>query len=276
MLMPELIAAHVGRALAFVAIVNREDVFPTKAHVDAFVGTQPPAARAHPLSLTQMAYEATLLRDHSLATPVSDYLLQTGLAIEHGGGLKLTKVGAALRTGVERYASHGSSDQEVLEVVGRLDDPITYARLLTEIDKQQRALVIDPYLPSGDLLTLIELASVERVLTRDIGTHGQGREERKRHLAIALGARPEVQLRFLPPEVKELHDRLVLPRSEGAGLMIGTSLGGSQVTVISHLSEDTTSVLRGHYEALWVQGEPLEPIERIGAVAESGYDGGGS
>jgi hypothetical protein len=62
--------------------------------------------------------------------------------------------------------------------------------------------------------------------------------------------------------VKELHDRYVLPAS-GVGLMIGTSLGGSQLTVITHLSEDTTQILRDHYEGLWAQGNVLAPIRRL-------------
>lgn len=267
-LVSDLISAPVQRALNFIAVVNEGDVFPTKAAVDAFVYTEQPTSSLDQFLNPFRGARALAVASLSEVSSVAAYLTATGLAIEHGGGIKLTKSGLALWAGIDKRSLQRPSAQEVLEVVGRLEDPIVYAKLLTEIDKQERALVVDPYLPSADLLNLIELPGVERVLTRDTNVHGQKKDERRRHLAIALGARPDVELRFLSQEVKELHDRLVLPTGVGAGLMIGTSLGGTQLTVVSHLSEDTTEVLRHHYELLWSRGEKLEPVERVAAIVE--------
>lgn len=133
-----------------------------------------------------------------------------------------------------------------------------YARLLTTIDGLTGpVLLVDPYLPSRDLLALLELPGIKRVLARDTGTESETRPDRRRRLAIALGARPEVELRFS----RDLHDRLAIP-SDGGAVMIGSSLGGRKVTVATRLSDQITASLRSHYEEVWNHAEPLEPIQR--------------
>ncbi|WP_167050750.1 hypothetical protein [Salinibacterium sp. ZJ77] len=259
--MSDLVPPHVHKALGFVALVNVSDVFPPKSTVNAFVHAETPRKWGNASGVAAGMVPVSLPPGS-----VAEYLVETGLAIEHGGGLKLTKVGLALNSGLQTPEKRLALDQPLLEVVGRLEDPVVYARLLTEIDKLDGALVVDPYLPAADLLALLELPSVERVLSKDTWTKGVKRDARRRHLQLALGAKPEVELRFLDSEIQELHDRLVLPR-RGLGLMIGTSLGGTQVTVITHLSDDTTSLLRRHYEDLWQQAVPVAPIAR-GAVEE--------
>lgn len=253
------------------AIVNDADVFPPKSAVDAFVHAELPRSAKDRFYGYGSASStlATAANSYFASDSVTHYLLGIGMAIEYGGGIMLTKVGRAFEIGVSKREQFESIGAGIVEVAGRLEDPVTYAKMLTEIDKQIGALVVDPYLPSGDLLTLISLPNVKRVLSRDINANGQKKDERRRHLAIALGARPEVELRFLPLNVKELHDRIVLPSPGGEGLMIGTSLGGTQLTVITHLSRETTDVLREHYEGLWKQAVKLDPIERVRDVSEA-------
>lgn len=246
------------------AIVNDAEVFPSKRNVDTFVYAEVPQPLHGLLEGPGMTLGASALAYQIATSSVATYLLATGMAVEHGGGLRLSKVGRAFETGAERYSRSDTADGGKLEVVGRLEDPVVYARLLTEIDKLPESLVVDPYLPPADLLALLELPSVNRVLTKDASIKGQKQEDRRRHLAIGLGSRPEVELRFLPAEMRELHDRHVLAGSgDEGGLTIGTSLGGSQMTVITHLGVETTQVLRSHYDSLWERALPLEPIARI-------------
>jgi hypothetical protein len=259
--MQQLIPGNVQRGLSFLFALNVGDVYPAAEHVDAFVYAEVPrSAIHHYLQDDQYDDFAGIEGGDS----VVEYLLTTGLAIAHGGGISLTKAGRALAArGDTGIASDGTA--AALQVVGRFEDPITYAKFLTEVDKQESALVVDPYLPPDALFALIELPGVKRVLTRDTAIKGHEQQARRRQLAIAIGVKPEFELRFLPPEVKELHDRYVLPEHSGEGLMIGTSLGGTQVTVVTHLSGDTTKVLRKHYDALWDAASPLEPIARVSA-----------
>lgn len=254
--MSRLLDENVLRALELIALVNPREVFPSREVVDAFVATAPP-------NVWSLAVGVAKGLSRPAPGHVAAYLVDTGLAIDHGGGLKLTKVGAALREGLQREEGRVGHEQPLLEVVGRLQDPVVYAKLLTEIDKLENVMVVDPYLPSEDLLALLGLPAVNRVLSRDTHIRGQAQEDRRRRLQIAIGARPDVELRFQSPGARELHDRVVLPET-GPGLMMGTSLGGAQMTVITHLSDDTTVVLREHYEQLWVESEQVAPISRGG------------
>ncbi len=257
------------RGLRYLAVVNASDVFPTGDQVDAFVYTEVPRVPTDLFETATTSVSLAAFLSQFDRKSVAEYLMTTGMAAEHGGGLRLTKVGRAFEIGVERHSSQGIHAEGKLEVVGRLEDPIVYAKLLTEIDKLSNSLVVDPYLPPADLFALLELPNVTRVLTKDASIKGQNEGDRRRHLAIALGSRPEMAVRFLPTRMRELHDRLVLPGGDQGGLSIGTSLGGSQVTVITHLGIESTQVLRAHYDALWDQAVPLEPIARIGQGDES-------
>jgi len=257
--MQQLIPSNVERGLSFLHALNGGDVYPAAEHVDAFVYA----------ALPQSAVQHYLRDDWdndfekiSGGDSVVEYLVTTGLAIAHGGGISLTKAGSALAVRADAgIVNDGTS--AVLQVVGRFEDPVMYARFLTEVDKQESALVVDPYLPPDALFALIELPGVRRVLTRDTGIKGHERQARKRQLAIAIGVKPEVELRFLPKDVNELHDRYVLPEYAGEGLMVGTSLGGTQLTVVTHLSASTTQVLRKHYDTLWETASRLKPIARV-------------
>ena len=257
--MQQLIPSNVQRGLSFLYALNAGEVYPAAEHVNAFVYADLPRSAVHHYLHDDQQNDFDDIRG---GDSVVEYLLTTGLAIVHGGGISLTKAGRAL-------AIRGDSgividgDAAALQVIGRFEDPVMYAKFLTEVDKQESALVVDPYLPPDALFALIELPGVRRVLTRDTAIKGHQQQARRRQLAIAIGVKPEVELRFLPPDVKELHDRYVLPQHAGEGLMVGTSLGGTQLTVVTHLSADTTKVLRKHYDALWDSASPLEPIARV-------------
>ena len=77
---------------------------------------------------------------------------------------------------------------EVVEVVGHLDDPVTNARALIEVAKLEEPLLIDPYLPASALFDLFGHAEVRRVLAADPlpgrKIAGQTRDERRRDLGI--------------------------------------------------------------------------------------------
>jgi hypothetical protein len=257
------------RGLKYLRMLNDSNVRPLAGFVDAFVEaplTTPTSDfAAFTARLNIPRYAAGNASGDKADIKISSYLLTTGMAesVSDSGALELTEIGLGFLRGIEKeeQATSRVSDS-VIEVVGRLEDPVVYARLLTEIDKQHDALIVDPYLQSTDLLTLLELPSVKRVLTKDTRIRGETAEVRSRRFAIALGARADVELKYLLGRGGELHDRLVIPTA-GEALMIGTSLGGSQMTVISHLSEDTTTLLRAHYEELWAQGDKLDPIERL-------------
>lgn len=245
------------RGLIFVRLMNSRGISPKVSEVEAYASTPFPAGVMDLLTqVSRFNRQVDIVR----------YLKGTGFVVVIGESVRITPIGAAFCDATEELpATRQVDDPKPLEVVGRLEDPVTYAELLAEIDKCRDSLIIEPYIPPTEFASLLKLPEVRRVLTKEtfIIQHGEkvGANDRRRQLAIALGARSDAELRVLPKAIKELHDRYVLP-SSGNGLMIGTSLGGTQLTVVVHLSEDSTQTLREHYDKLWSQAEAVEPIGR--------------
>lgn len=191
----------------------------------------------------------------------ADYLIDARLLTYADRRLTLTRAGTAI---LRATTTGGSStiDTRPIEVVGRMTDPFVYAELLARIDDVQDSLVIDPYLHPGDIAALLRLSNVKRILTRDTRINGMAQVDRAQKLRIAMGARPDAQLRFASANSRELHDRLILPTRGGGGLILGTSLGGTQLTVVTRIGEESTSVLRTHYNSVWDTAAHVEPIAR--------------
>lgn len=268
--MEPLTSPAVLRALGYLILVNDNGVKPSATQLDVY-------ALAHfSLSARDKFFRdeprRSALMDGAIAWDYGDdsttgYLVATGMAHDEGDGIQVTELGRAFYAGAINASFPEARNEDVIEVVGRLEDPGTYARLLTEIDRLGEALLVDPYLPSQDLFALLSLPGITRVLTKDTRVAGEQRDDRRRRLAVALGSQDRAELRFVESSVRELHDRYVIP-ADGSALMIGTSLGGTQVTVTTRLSLDTTELLRTHYEALWGAAEALPPIQRPDASTE--------
>lgn len=250
---------EVLKALRFLYSTNKQKVYPEIGEVTAFATTEEPRGQLD-------GFQSTAF---SLAHGVSprqleDYLISSRLVIVTRDESYLTASGQALVREAELQTIGAS--EAVLEVVGRAHDPVFYAKLLTEIGKLDDAILVDPYLPSNDLYSLLKLSNITRVLTnrgKERSTiAGEDTGKRVEAMALALGAfekRPE--LRVQEPSVRELHDRVVLSKT-GRGLMLGTSLGGKQITVVTHLTDDTTELLLSHYESLFGAASPVEPVVR--------------
>lgn len=255
---PKLVSPIIAKGLAFLRLLNEQRAYPTEAAVNEF-------ARTTTMQSQYTLDETFWVTDQD--PTVTAYLARVGFTVQTRDGLSLTRTGFAFARGLaqmDRMAQTPDADSAPIEVVGRLDDAFTYARLLAQIDAIDEAFIIDPYLAPPELSSLLQLPRVRRVLTKRAPVTGRRKltaDDRTTQLQIHLGANPAVELRLLPPEKRELHDRLVLP-PHGPGLIIGTSLGGSQLTVVTSLGEDSTAQLRAHYDELWSESEAVEPIAR--------------
>ena len=242
----KLLSPEQYRALAFVQVLNNQEVHPTIADIDAFARIKGAGGFAF------FGWENS----------PGGFLVQTRLIIDADGAY-ITEAGAAILADAD---AGGVKTADAVEVAGRMNDPFFYAHVLTQIDSVESSLVIDPYLPSRDLPQLLQLNNVNRVLTlrRASGKNiaGESVDQRHTNLRVSAGARPEVEVRFVEDGSRELHDRLVLARDGSSGLMLGTSSGGTQMTVITRLSPDTARVLISHYEPLWEDGSRVDPIGR--------------
>lgn len=257
-MLPPLVPQPVIRALSFIETLNQSGYTPSEFELRKFLETRQPEDA---LSATMMPWAT--LSNISSAHALPRYLQDSGLAFLTAGRYALTPVGQAIVDAErgEQVRPGGVLTDAPLEVVGRLDEPFTYALILSAIDKVDQALVVDPYMGSRELFSLARLPRLTRVLSKETGIKGEKKDDRTRQFAIAAGARDDLGIRFVPPGNKELHDRLVIP-STGEALHLGSSLGGSQLTVMTLLSTATTDLLRDHYNELWDQAEAVEPIAR--------------
>ncbi|WP_298870591.1 hypothetical protein [uncultured Microbacterium sp.] len=244
---PALLGPKSMRALHFVHTMTNHGHTPTAQEIRSFVD-----ARTN-------RWDWDPLREE-LSRDTVEYLLDAGVLFQDRGVVTMTPVGQAIHSAA--LAADGPVPGTPIEVVGRLNDPFTYAELLTRVNDVQDAIVVDPYLPPDDLRALLRLDNIRRVLTLDQRAAGLDREDRRTKLGIALGARPDVQLRFARSADRELHDRLIMPSGQGDAMILGTSLGGTQLTVITRMGSTATDVLRDHYERVWEDGQTLEPIGR--------------
>ncbi|GEB47289.1 hypothetical protein MTE01_32340 [Microbacterium testaceum] len=247
-LMLTLLGPKSLRALLFVRTLNEQGMQPSRSEVKAFVNAPTHFGDFDPVIF-------------SMSVDTVDYLVNARLLISTARGVTLSSAGTAVLNAAI-IDDDTNAPSTPIEVVGRLDDPFTYAELLTRINDVPGALVIDPYLRAQDLSALLALPNVRRVMTTDGSAGGLPRAERRTKLQIALGARPGVELRFPERGSRELHDRLVLPHQGGEALSLGTSLGGTQLTVITRLGRESTGALRSHYEGVWLSGQTLPPIHR--------------
>lgn len=236
------------RALLFVHTLNAHGASVREHDVDAFIEAR----------TTYLDFD---LHVEAPGPRTVTYLREARLLLDDNGYLVLSPAGQAIL----RSARLKTIDREKaapLEVVGRMTDPFVYAELLTRIDDVEASMLIDPYLHPRDLTALLKLSEVRRVLTLNTQIKGMSREERTQKHRISLGARPEVELRFASDESRELHDRMIIPSGDGESLMVGTSLGGTQLTVITRVGAGPTAALRAHYDSIWDAGGPVEPIVR--------------
>lgn len=188
-------------------------------------------------------------------------LVALGLAQTAHGGYTPTDAGRRALANIDaaaEAASRRTPDSDPVAVIGVAREPVFYSAVLTQLVDLTDVLVVDPYLGADDVRVLARITSVSRVLTgpRPVKDRNEkSPESRLQHLALAAGSRPGLQVRL----TTAIHDRYMLPR-EGAGLMLGASLGGSKVTTAVELSEDATTHHRTTFDSVWADAEAVDPI----------------
>ncbi len=192
---------------------------------------------------------------------IADDLVALGLATNALGSYRPTHAGQRALANIDaatEAATRRTPDSAPVAVIGVAREPVFYTAILGQLIDLTDVLVVDPYLGADDVHVLARITSVSRVLTgpRPVRDRNEKDEtSRREHLALAAGSRPGLKIRL----TTAIHDRYMLP-NEGAGLMLGASLGGSKVTTAVELSEDTTAEHRRTFDAIWADAEPVEPI----------------
>jgi hypothetical protein len=264
----EIVSEHVHRVLAYVAALNRHGVRPGRRVVDEFARrpSPRPTARLNKFQiLAQQMVENALGGVETVeGETFSEYLVRLSW-VKNEDELELTAVGRALLKALNApVLDEGASD--VFEVVLDPDNPFAYAQALGALSQAERALLVEPYLRLEQLIDVEKLGNIERVL---VGSRLSGKD--RELLATGLAALPADR----PLEIrvaKDLHDRYLIPATEGRVTMLGMSLGGigKKVSTITTLGEVASIALRDAHEEIWTDAEVLRTNRAPSAEADPG------
>lgn len=252
------------RTLRYVRTLNDQGVRPSLDHLNAY------ADAVLPRVVLQDNYNSSaasyLMMDHHYESvnTVGKYVMQVGWVEMIDDGAGLTAIGRAISTTAGENTNSAASPPAV-NIMLRGNDPVSYVDFLEALQRVGGGgdvMLIDPYLPSTHVPVLMDEAGVTRVLTSDVPVRDarESRADRTRAFGLLLGARVNGDKAVRYAEKGSIHDRLVLP-SEGTGLMLGRSLGGSHLTAVVELTDTLTSFFRDHYEPIWSQSQPVEAID---------------
>lgn len=151
----QIASEAVLKALGYLVAVADANDAPSRAEVDAYALLPfPQSAREKFWSgrpRDSVLTSAMFHHEHS-DDSTTDYLVASGMAVHSPReGVRITDVGRAFLAGAAKLVDSVQAD-EVVEVVGHLDDPVTNARALIEVAKLEEPLLIDPYLPASALV----------------------------------------------------------------------------------------------------------------------------
>jgi len=256
----EIVDQHTHRVLAYVDALNRHGVKPLAQVVDAFA--ESPERRFETVSRwdavvrSQTAwaiFETKTVPKETFCVFLERLHWITGCP----DAVELTVNARALLKALNA-PTLDESTADLFEIVLNPENPFAYAQALGALGSAPRALLIEPYFRLDQLMDIAELDNIDRVL---VGPDLKPREYDLLATGLAgLEAHPEgreLEVR----KATALHDRYLIPRDEGAVLMLGISLGGigKKVSTLTTLGEEASMALRATYESIWAEAEPIEP-----------------
>lgn len=254
----EIVDEDTHRVLAYVDALNRQGVKPHATSVDEFAerpgrghGLRGMATFARQLALLQPG----LLNPMASGETFSQYLERHGwVRLGANDSVEVTTMGRALLRALNVPAIE-ADDSAVVEVVLDPSNPFAYAQALNSLTTADDALLVEPYFRLDQLQDIAELTNITRVLL------GPGVKPKDRKiLAVGLAAlEPERSLEVRAAD--NLHDRYLIPASEGPVLMLGASLGGigKKVSTITPIGPEASRALRVAHEEMWTSAKVVEP-----------------
>lgn len=255
----EIVSAEVHRVLAYVEALNRHGVRPPADLVNQFASRpdQRTSRTVARFEVTAVRAVERALRSIQTETVGGETFTQYGARLgwfTAGSDVEVTAVGRALLKALNS-PTLGETSADVFEIVLEADDPFAYPQALSALSVARDALLVEPYFRFQQLHDIAEFDNITRVLIgpnlnkTDLGllAHGLAVLERERSVEVRIA--------------RALHDRYVIPRTEGSVLMLGMSLGGigKKVSTITTIGDLASIALREVHEALWDEAKILEP-----------------
>lgn len=250
----EIVPESTHRLLAYVGALNQQGVNPHPSFVEEFA-TQPDrkSESAGGLNRSLELLKQTILFGPPSLESAVDHMYRLGWA-HNDRGVALTVIGRALLKALNAPAIE-DLNSDVFEFVLDKDNPFAYAQTIGALSNIEDGLLVDPYFRLEQLLDIAELDNVTRIL---IGTRLKKAEyEALSHALAAIGEQRAIEVR----KAGDLHDRYLIPRTDGQALMLGCSIGGigKKVSTLTTLSTLSTRALRDAHETIWDDAEPVRP-----------------
>lgn len=252
----DLITDEVQLILTYVDAVNAAGARLSRVDLTEFVMNPRPigAKRSAPWVRTMAsALEGFWGEETSPGESTVDFLTRVRWLDSGDDTTTITALGKAVLAHAERPPRLDPTD-EPLSVTIDPDDPLAYARIFHLVSTHGPGLLVDPYLKFEGLADLIEISSVNRVLT--------GSDSAKNRLSIfgrMLGATAGAPVMRLLDRA-ELHDRFFIP-DDGPVYSLGSSLNSiaKRPGVVTPIADAAAgAAIRSAYDALWGRATAVE------------------
>lgn len=250
----ELVSEDVHRTLTYLAAVGRKGAQLSIGQLQKFAASpQPFPARTRNVLADYAARSLTAFFEQAQPGETTTAFLQRVEWIElSSGSVRLTQLGVAVLEHADRPALVDPAD-EPMSVTIDPDDPLAYARIFHLLAGHGPGLLVDPYLKFDGLADIMQISSIDRVLT----SNDDGRN-RLGIFARALGASTE------PPALRtldrsQLHDRFFIP-DDGPVYTLGSSLNSitKRPGVVTPIADAAAAgAIRAAYADLWSQADEV-------------------
>lgn len=253
--------------LTYLAAVNRKGAPITIEQLEAFAVAPRPRGPVVTNWVTRDVVRSisAMFEQVSPGEKMTSFLARVEWIEIQRGNVHLTPLGRAVLEEADRPVLADAAD-EPLSVTIDPDDPLAYTRIFHLLSGRGAGLLVDPYLKFEGLVDVMEISSIDRVLTS-----GDDGRNRLAIFARALGASTT------PPVLKtidraRLHDRFFIPE-EGPVYALGSSLNSiaRRPGVVTPIADDAASAaVRKAYAKLWREASEVSamPIEAGGTASE--------
>lgn len=244
-------------ALRYIHAVDEGGGHLTDQNIDNYIECSAPSDQALYMRSTLAQFEA-LFRAAASGNQHASYMRTVGWINSRSVGPRLTNIGRAIVTAIEKGGSSRSSDPEGVVLLSP-DDPLNLGVLTREVAAAKDGLLVDAYFSDELVSWLWQSTSITRVLMCRS-------DEKCTDLRLYLGglerAGRQIEFRVLPRG--ELHDRYLIG-ADGKVSMIGASLNGlhRNFTAIIEVSDPGASAIRDYVNAKWNSAKRVEPQQDI-------------
>lgn len=265
----ELVSAHVHRALAYLRLLNDNNIDPLQADLDSFAVSPSPKAAEYGAAFFAPSALSFFQQTVREAEPVVKYLVKMRWARLTGDGrVQLTDLGRAVLVGLGQEGPTEPQLPAVADVVLEPTDPLAWVNLTRVVAGAGEGLLVDAFFKPDFVSWLVESTTIRRVL---ISSKHRLAERDLKLMAVALATVPNADvLEVRATDSPELHDRCIIG-VDGDVRLLGSSVNGvgRNLTAIVKPDPQVMRLYRERYEDLWKEATVVDPKNPDGSAPKA-------